>query len=88
MKGKTILVRCIDMKDVRRSIDFLYRALQLSDINSRVNFRKNEITIHNTKLRFVAECHNKIGMRFDHWFFSKELEKVMPKIIKTILDEK
>ena len=88
MKGKTILVRCSDMNDLTCKIDILSRSLKLSNINCRVNLRKNEIAIYDTKIRFVTKSKNIAGIRFEHWIFSTELEKVMPKIIKTILDEK
>ena len=88
MKDKTILVRCNNMNDLTCNMDILSRSLKLSNINCRVNLRKNEIAIYDTKIRFVTESKNIKGVRFDHWIFSTELENVMPKIIKTILDSK
>lgn len=88
MKDKIVLVKCFSIEDLDYYINKLWHEMKLNNIDGRVNLRKKEITIYGMKIKFVSEHQNIIGIRFDYYVSSIELEINMSKIIKTILDSK
>jgi len=82
-----ILVRCSDMKILISCIAALTRELKYSNINHRINYRKKELVVLNTKFRFVTQNQNIVGIRFDKWIFSHDIPNKMIEIIKGRIDK-
>lgn len=87
---KTTIVTCFNTYQLRYYMFYLQKVLMDCGIPVvRYNDRKKEITFSNTKFRFITYKNEQAKTGYRNIITSEELvEKIVPKIVKTILDEK